>query len=83
MIYQANVTVVGKDSQSYVDSAGAAKVSYIVNVIQNQGRIIDSIRVPAEYFETIEVGKAYTIELVSGNGRNGLYLRVTSVYPAK
>ncbi len=83
MLLKASVTVIGKDRQNYVDMNGVSKTLYIVNVAQDNGKVIETLHVSEEQFAMMEPGKEYILEMVSKNGRNGLYLRTSAVCPAK
>lgn len=83
MLLKSNVNVIGKNVQNYVDANGMSKKLYVVNIYQDNGKIIDSLRVSEEQFALLEPGKEFVLEMTSGNGRNGLFLKTTAVYPAK
>lgn len=83
MLLKASVTVIGKDRQNYVDMNGASKTLYIVNIAQDNGKLIETLHVSEEQFAVMEPGKEFVLEMISKNGRNGLYLRTMAVYPTK
>ena len=83
MLLKASVTVIGKDRQNYTDTYGTSKYLYVVNISQDNGKIVDTLHVSEEQFGMMEPGKECILEMVSKNGRNGLYLRTTTVYPVK
>lgn len=81
MLLQAHVTLIGKDSSDYKDNTGSLKKSCLANISQKNGKIIDTVRVPEELFDILESGEAYVFDMVSSNGRNGLYLRLVDIQP--
>ena len=83
MVFKATINVIGKDRQSYLDVNGMSKNLFVVNISQENGRIIERLHVSEEHFNILEPGKEFVLEMVSKSGRNGLYLRTTAVYPTK
>lgn len=79
----AKVVLIGKDATTFVDANGNKRTSYLANIAQEQGRIIDTLRVPEESFAILEAGHEYLVELVSSTGKNGTYIRVINISPVK
>lgn len=79
----AKVVLIGKDTKNYVDANGNSKSMYLANIAQENGKIIDTIKVPEELFPMLEGGNEYDVELLSTTGKNGTYLRVTGITPLK
>ncbi len=50
MEYMALAHTLGKVSKPWVDKDGKEHISYTINIIQNNGEIIDSISVSKRYF---------------------------------
>lgn len=79
----ALVQILGKVQKPWKDSDGNERISYSVNIMQDNGTIIDIIRLSKEQFECVEANKPYTLEADFGTGKNGAYLRITDIHPAK
>lgn len=79
----ANVTLLGKVSKPWKDREGVERISYSANIMQNNGEIIDTIRLSQEQFNNLLAGKAYTITADYGNGSNGGYLRIVNIIETK
>ena len=79
----ALVQVLGKVQKPWKDSDGNERISYSVNIMQDNGTIIDIIRLSKEQFECVEANNSYTLEADFGTGKNGAYLRITDIHPAK
>lgn len=79
----ANVYVLAKVQKPWTDSSGAERTSYSANISQNNGEIIDTIRLSVEQYNGIEPNKLYTIMADYGVGKNGGYLRLADIIPAK
>jgi hypothetical protein len=78
------IQVLAKLKNPWVDSNGNEKISYSANILQNNGEIIDTIRLSLEQFNSIEAGtKPYQITTDFGTGRNGGYLRIIDITPSK
>lgn len=82
MRVKAEVQALGKVSKPYVDREGKDRLSYAANIMQNNGEIIDTIRLNQEQFNTITAGKVYTITADYGTGSNGGYLRIIDIVDA-
>lgn len=79
----AHVFILAKVQKPWVDSNGTERTSYSANITQSNGEIIDTIRLSIEQFNDIEPNKAYTITANYGIGKNGGYLRLLDITPAK
>lgn len=73
----ATVQVIGKVAKTWKDKDGVEHLSYSANIMQNNGEIIDTIRMSKEVFESTVAGKAYTATFDYGTGSNGGFLRLT------
>ena len=78
----ALVQVLGKIQKPWEDSEGNERISYSANIMQDNGTIIDTIRLSKEQFECVK-DKPYTLEVDFGTGKNGGYLRIAGIHPAK
>ena len=78
-----NVQILAKLKNPWVDSNGIEKISYSANVLQNNGEIIDTIKLSLEQFNSIEPNKPYQITADFGTGKNGGYLRIVDISPSK
>lgn len=79
----ALVQVLAKVQKPWKDSEGNERVSYSANIMQDNGTIIDTLRLTKEQFEAVEANKSYTLGADFGTGKNGAYLRITDIQPAK
>lgn len=79
----ANVLVLAKLKKPWKDDKGTERMSYSANISQNNGEIIDTIRLSQEQYNAIEPNKPHIITADYGIGKNGAYLRITEVLPAK
>ncbi len=82
MILKGTFSVLAKLSAPWTDSNGNARTSYSINVAQDNGRVIDRLRVSKEHWDTIEANCEYEITADVSSGKNGLYLRVTDIAPS-
>ena len=79
----ALVQVLGKVQKPWKDSEGNERISYSANIMQDNGTIIYTIRLSKEQFECVEANKPYTLEADFGTGKNGGYMRIAGIHPAK
>lgn len=79
----ANVNLLGKVAKPWKDKDGNERVSYTANVMQENGQIIDTIRLTKEQYNTLLAGKIYTVTADYGTGNNGGYLRIVDISEAK
>ena len=79
----ALVQVLGKVQKPWKDANGNERLSYSANIMQDNGTIIDTIRLSKEQFECVEANKPYTLEADFGTGKNGGYMRIAGIQPAK
>lgn len=77
------VTLLGKVAKPWKDREGIERVSYSANVMQENGEIIDTIRLTQEQYNTLIAGKAYTVTADYGTGNNGGYLRIVDIAETK
>ena len=74
MVITINALVVGK----VVENWTSGRTSYVLNLIQNDGEIVDQLHVPETIYAHIERGHEYTFEGIYSKGQNGAYIRVTN-----
>lgn len=79
----ANVQILGKIQKPWTDANGTARTSYSANIMQENGEIVDTLRISQEQYNGIEPNKAYTLTADYGTGRNGAYLRILGFTPVK
>lgn len=79
----ANVHILAKLEQPWEDANGNQRTAYKANIMQNQGEIIDILRLTPAQFEKIENGKDYTVSADLGNGKNGPFLRIIDIFATK
>lgn len=82
MIFKGSFLVLAKLSTPWTDNNGNAHTSYSVNVAQDNGRVIDRLRISKEHWDTIGANCEYEITADVSSGKNGLYLRVTDIAPS-
>lgn len=82
MRVSAHVQVLGKVTQTWKDKEGVERLSYTANIVQNNGEIIDKIRLNETQYNNIVVGKVYTLTADYGTGSNGNYLRILDIAEA-
>lgn len=83
MNVEFSVYVLGKLIKHWTGSDGKEYFSYTVNIAQNDGEIIDTLRLSKEQYEMIEVKRPYLVNATYGVGKNGGYLRLISIQPEK
>lgn len=83
MRIKSNVTLLGKVAKLWKDKEGNERVSYSANIMQENGEIIDTIRLTQEQYNPLLAGKAYTITADYGVGSNGGYLRIVDITETK
>lgn len=75
----AQVNILAKVAKPWKDKEGNERVSYSANFMQENGQIIDSVRLTQEQYNVVVAGKPYTITDDYGVGTNGGYLRVINI----
>jgi len=70
------ISILGKVEKPWTDTSGAEHISYSLNIMQENGQIIDTLRVSKDQYNTVEAGKSYLFHAEYGVGKNGGYLRV-------
>lgn len=60
MKLNANIAIIGKVAKPWTDSNGTDHLSYNINIMQENGQIVDTLRVSKEQFEKVEAGKTYS-----------------------
>lgn len=79
----AKVQMVGKVQKPWTDSNGVERSSYSANIMQENGQIIDTIRLNQEQYNMVEANKPYTIIADYSTGKNGTFLRVVDIVADK
>lgn len=83
MRLSAKVHVLAKVQKPWTDSNGVEHISHTINIMQNNGEVIDTLRVSPNYYDQIEANKPYTIIADYGIGKNGGYLKVIEIFTEK
>lgn len=83
MRVQAVVTLIGKVTKTWKDEKGIEHVSHSGNISQNEGEIIDRIRLTQEQYNALIAGKLYAVTADYGIGKNGGYLRIVDIQEKK
>lgn len=78
----AKVQAIGKRKNSWKNAEGQTIESLIGNYSQEDGSIIDELRLQANQFEAWEAGRTYVVRGNLLKGRSGLYLQVVELTPA-
>lgn len=80
MRVKAIVHVLGKYTNSWKDKeTNAERVSHIANIMQENGTIIDTLRLNVDQYNVVEAGKIYTISADYAKGQNGAYLNIIDI----
>lgn len=79
----ANLVILAKIQKPWTDSTGTERTSYSANIMQNNGEIIDTLRLSLEQYNAIEANKPYLVNVEYGTGKNGAYLRLIDISPLK
>ena len=79
MKLKAVVHVLAKMNKPWKDKDGVLHPSWSANIMQNNGEIIDSIRLNEDQYNVVEAVKIYTISADYVNGRNGAYLHIVDI----
>ncbi len=84
MRVKANITLVGKVIKQWTNKEnGIERPLYYGNIVQENGEIVDTIRLTPEQYNTLLAGKQYTITADYGTGSNGGYLRIVDITETK
>lgn len=79
----AKTHVLGKVQKPWTDSNGVERLSYSINIMQEQGQVIDTLRLNQDQYNMVEANKPYTIIADYGMGKNGSFLRVVDIVAEK
>lgn len=79
----AKVHVLAKVQKPWTDSSGVGRLSHSINIMQENGQVIDSLRLSQEQYDLVEANKAYTIIADLSSGKNGSYIRVVDIVADK
>lgn len=83
MRVHASVTLIGKVAKPWKDSEGVERVSYSCHIMQNEGEIVETIRITQAQYNVLIAGKPYLITADYGVGKNGGYLRIVNIEETK
>lgn len=75
----ATVYVLGKVAMPWKDKQDMEHISYTANFMQNNGEIIDKLRLTQEQYNKVEAKKEYLVTADYGTGSNGGYLRLVDI----
>ena len=79
MRLSAQVTILAKVAKPWKDKDGNERISYSANFMQDNGQIIDSVRLTQEQYNVVVAGKPHTITADYGVGSNRGYLRIVNI----
>ncbi len=79
----AKTHVLAKVQKPWTDSNGVERLSYSINIMQEQGQVIDTLRLNQDQYNMVEANKPYTIIADYGTGKNGSFLRVVDIVADK
>lgn len=79
----ALVLLLGKVQKTWKDADGNPHITFAGNIVQNDGEIIDTLRLTKEQYDSLAVNQFYNINADFGVGKNGGYLRVVDITPSK
>lgn len=79
MQISAKVQAIGKRKNSWKNAEGQMIDSLFGNFSQDNGAIIDELRLQENQFEAWETGRTYTVRGNLLKGRSGLYLQVVEI----
>lgn len=79
----AKVHVLAKVQKPWTDSNGVERLSYSINIMQEQGQVIDTLKLNQEQYNLVEANKSYTVIADYGSGKNGSFLRVVDIVADK
>lgn len=80
MQVEACINILGKYKKPWIKD-GVERNSYSANIMQNNGMIIDTIRLTSDLYEKIEAGREYRMVAQYLTGKNGGYLRIEDIQP--
>lgn len=79
----AKVHVLAKVQKPWTDSNGVERLSNSINIMQEQGQVIDTLKLNQEQYNLVEANKSYTVIADYGSGKNGPFLRVIDIVADK
>ena len=79
MRVKAVATILGKVEKAWTDKDGVTHPSYSVNIMQENGQIVETLRLNAEQYRSVEANKVYTIFADYGTSKNGAYLKIIDI----
>ena len=83
MQLKATVFIIGKRISIYKDKEGVEHKSFIANVSQNNGEIVDTIRLNQNLYDKIESNRMFTILCEYATSKNGNYLKIVDIIDNK
>lgn len=79
----AKVHVLAKVQKPWRDSNGVERLSYSINIMQENGQVIDTLRLNQEQYGMVEANKPYSVIGELNSSKNGSYLRVVDIVADK
>lgn len=79
----AKVHVLAKVQKPWTDSNGVERLSYSINIMQENGQVIDTLRLNQEQYGMVEANKPYSVIGDLSSGKNGSFLRVVDIVADK
>jgi len=80
----AKVHVLAKIQKPWIDSNGTERLSFSINIMQEQGQVIDTLRLNQEQFNLVEANKQFAIIAdYNSKGKNGAFLNVIDIISEK
>lgn len=79
----AKVHVLAKVQKPWTDSNGVERLSYGINIMQENGQVIDTLRLNQEQYGMVEANKPYSVIAELNSSKNGSYLRVVDIVADK
>lgn len=79
----AEIYVLAKLKKPWTDEKGVEHLAYSTNIMQENGEIIDTLRLSQSQHDSIEPNKNYTVTVGYGKGQNGGYLKLLTIVPKK
>lgn len=79
----AKAQILGKVQKPWTDSNGVERSSYSANIMQENGQVIDTLRLNQEQYNMVEANKPYTVIADYSTGKNGTFLRVVDIVADK
>ena len=76
------VGILGKITTPYTTQNGEEKISYAVNVQQNDGQLVAKLKVEEKIFSLLERGKEYYLDAEYSETKYGTSIKITGIHNA-